>query len=338
VIGFNATHRLHFSPTAGSQLKGSLQTWNDTDQVWQANAESGFTFRSGASGMEIAVPLADLSSNLDSGDSLLFRIATPSDLLPASAPGRMQLPDLGRTTWVVDINDPSGDDHGPGEYTYPTDAVFKPGVFDLLNFKVGYDENNLVFRVEMRGPVENPWGSPNGLAIQLIDIYLDTYGVPSGNRMLRNGRNAALTSAYGWDYVLTLAGWNYGVFTAAGPETVSDIPLTIITDPVKNVILAKIPLTSIPGDPTSWYYTVAVLSNDGYGINWVRDVTPDGGQWIVGGSRMDTNHTRILDLLWPEGLTPSQETQLSIYTSSQADPASLSPDDFPQVLGYPPIP
>jgi hypothetical protein len=53
---------------------------------------------------------------------------------------------------------------------------------------------------------------------------------------------------------------------------------------------------------------------------------------------LDNNHTRILDLLWPDGLPPSQETQLSIYTSSQANPASLGPDDFPQVLAYPPIP
>ena len=82
--------------------------------------------------------------------------------------------------------DPTGDDDGPGTYTYPTDGVFKPGVFDLLGFKVGQDENNLVFSLQMRGAVENPWGAPNGLSLQLVDIYIDTDGPATGNRMLRD--------------------------------------------------------------------------------------------------------------------------------------------------------
>lgn len=244
----------------------------------------------------------------------------------------MLVPDLGRTTWVVTVRDPANDDHGPGSYRYPTDGVFKPGVFDLLAFQVGYDENNLVFRFEMRGPVENPWGSPNGLAIQLFDVYINTG--TGANPLMRGARNAAVEG--GWDYALTIAGWNYGFFTAASPEKASAVPLTIITDPGKNMVVAKIPLSAIPGDPATWKYAVAVLSNDGYGPNGVRDVTPDGGQWAVGGAPNDKNHTRILDYLWPEGATPTQEEMLSTYTPSQSDPASLGPDGFAQVKLYVP--
>jgi hypothetical protein len=32
--------------------------------------------------------------------------------------------------------DPVGDDNGPGTYTYPTDAVYKRGSFDLTELKV----------------------------------------------------------------------------------------------------------------------------------------------------------------------------------------------------------
>jgi carbohydrate-binding DOMON domain-containing protein len=95
--------------------------------------------------------------------------------------------------------------------------------------------------------------------------------------------------------------------------------------------LAKVPLSAIPGDPSKWMFVVAVLSNDGYGKNGVRDVTAAGGQWAVGGAPADKNHTSIIDLLWPVGMTPTQEEMLSTYTPSQADPASLGPDDFPQV-------
>jgi len=328
VLGFYATHRITVRPEAGAEMV-QYQTWDGS--AWQTVTSENFTFAAGAGDLEIAVPIADLQSTLDAGDSLQVRVATASDLYPAGASGRMLVPDLGRTTWVVTVSDPANDDHGPGSYTYPRDAVFKPGVFDLLNFQVGYDENNLVFRFEMRGRVENPWGSPNGLAIQLLDVYINTG--TGANPMMRNGRNTALDT--GWDYALSLAGWNYGFFTAADPEKASSaVPVTIITDPGKNMIIAKIPLDAIAGDPTTWTYVVAVMSNDGYGINGARDVTAEGGQWALGGAPVDKNHSRIIDYLWQEGSTPTQEEMLSTYTPSQSDPGSLTAADFPQVKMY----
>ena len=38
------------------------------------------------------------------------------------------------------FTDPAGDDNGPGNYVYPTDAVYSPGSFDLVEFKaLGFD-------------------------------------------------------------------------------------------------------------------------------------------------------------------------------------------------------
>jgi hypothetical protein len=332
VLAFYATHRLAVRPQNDDKLV-EFQVWDGS--TWSAVSSVNFAFAAGTGALEIAVPIADLQPTLDAGDSLQVRLAAASDLLPASAPGRMLVPDLGRTTWVFTVSDPANDDYGPGTYTYPTDGVFKPGVFDLLNFQVGYDENNLVFRFEMRGPVENPWGSPNGLAIQLFDVYINTGA--GANPLMRYGRNTSLET--GWDYALTIAGWNYGFFVAADPEkSVSSVPLTIITDPGKNMVIAKVPLSAISGDPATWTYAVAVLSNDGYGINGVRDVSAEGGQWALGGAPSDKNHTRIVDYLWPEGSTPTQEEMLSTYTPSQSDPASLTAAEFPQAKMYLPVP
>ena len=85
------------------------------------------------------------------------------------------------------------------------------------------------------------------------------------------------------------------------------------------------------GDPASWAYGVAVMSNDGYGINGVRDVTAAGGQWAVGGASADKNHTRLIDYLWPAGDTPTQEEMLSTYTPSQSVPDGSSPADTPML-------
>ncbi|MBM3152689.1 MAG: glycoside hydrolase [Chloroflexi bacterium] len=227
VLGMFATHRVQVTSDGAS-----FETWDDGKQAWEAAGESAFVFAAGRESAEMSIPLAELYPTLDAGDSLLIRLDSADGLYPAAGPGRMLLPDLGRTTYVIDVSDPADDDHGPGPYVYPTDGVFVPGVFDLLNFKVGYDENNLVFRMEMRGPVDNPWNAPNSLSIQAVDIYIDVDGPAAGNRLLRSARNASLTAESGWDFAMTVAGWNYGFFTAASPDkAASDVPLTIFTDP-----------------------------------------------------------------------------------------------------------
>ncbi|MFH1907852.1 MAG: glucodextranase DOMON-like domain-containing protein [Chloroflexota bacterium] len=88
------------------------------------------------------------------------------------------------------------------------------------------------------------------------------------------------------------------------------------------------------GDPATWAYAAAVLSQEGFpstGVWRVRDVNASSEQWRFGGGPDDTNHTRIIDLAWPEGELPAQENMLSTYTSSAAALGQLKADDFPQI-------
>src|SRR5262249_33524969 len=39
-------------------------------------------------------------------------------------------------TLLLDVTDPDGDDHGPGNFAYPTDGAFHAGAFDLQRFHV----------------------------------------------------------------------------------------------------------------------------------------------------------------------------------------------------------
>ena len=43
----------------------------------------------------------------------------------------------------VKFMDPTGDDKGPGGYTYPTDGVYTAGSFDLVEFE-GSKQNNII--------------------------------------------------------------------------------------------------------------------------------------------------------------------------------------------------
>ena len=54
-----------------------------------------------------------------------------------------------------------------------------------------------------------------------------------------------------------------------------------------------------------------------------------GSNWRFGGGPADTNHTRAIDLVWPEA--DVQETWLSTYTPSQTTQTELTVTDFARV-------
>ena len=47
----------------------------------------------------------------------------------------------------VSFKDPTGDDNGPGTYTYPTDTVYKKGSFDLTGLDVKMKGDKVEFSV-----------------------------------------------------------------------------------------------------------------------------------------------------------------------------------------------
>jgi carbohydrate-binding DOMON domain-containing protein len=91
---------------------------------------------------------------------------------------------------VFSASDPVGDDRGTGNYTYPTNAVFKPGVFDLTGFAVMRNSTHIAFAVFLRDLGGNPWGGPAGFCLQHVQIYVRTY-------CLRNHQHLYLRSEGG---------------------------------------------------------------------------------------------------------------------------------------------
>jgi carbohydrate-binding DOMON domain-containing protein len=255
-------------------------------------------------------------------------------MLPLAGPGYIQVPDIANVAVVFEVTDPTGDDHGPGSYTYPTDAVFTPGSYDLTGFTVGISGDNAVFTFDVDSAIANPWGSPAGYSVQTFDLYIDTDpGEGTGARLLLPGRNAALEEGNGWEYGITLEGWYPAIFVASADGTTEETNPTfrVIADS-EGRVTARIPLELLGGgDPTTWGYAVAVMSQEGYpsaGVRRVRDIGTTAEQWLGGGAPDDANHTRIYDLLYPDDGV--QEQMLGEYPPAQSV-ADLGPDDFPQV-------
>jgi hypothetical protein len=334
LLGFAATSlaEVNLRDASGVVYQASITGWEGGEALPQIAAQGNV--------LEFTVPLSALGE-VEAGDDLRLAAVVSSgarDLqsLPAGGPGQLILPDIGNITFILDVTDAAGDDNGPGAYTYPKDAVFTPGVFDLATFKVGYDDNNLIFKFTFNGAIPNPWGSPNNLALQTLDVYIDADpGAGTGARLLLPGRNAALASGTGWEYAVWAEGWTPQIVapdpSTLEPKQVTGADFKVIVDAGSSTVTLRVPKTVFgDGDPAAWGYAAAVLSQEGFpsaGVWRVRDGQATAAQWKFGGAPAGaTNYPRIFDLI-----DAGDQAEQLAFTPSDADVGALTPDDFAQI-------
>ncbi|MEM5775383.1 MAG: glucodextranase DOMON-like domain-containing protein, partial [Anaerolineaceae bacterium] len=311
--------------------------WHPLDQQTAGNAAAGGKV------LEAAIPLS-MFGKLSSGDDLrLAVVAQPTNqVVPQAGPAQVVLSALDTSTTVFEVLDPEDDDHGPGTYTYPTDGVFKDDKsYDLKSFRVSVDDSSVLFKFAFYGSVPNPWGSPNGLAIQTLDVYVDKDpGAGTGARMLFPGRNAALEQGSGWDVGIWAEGWTPKVVkpdaATLEPKPDTEASFKVVVDASAQTVTLIVPKEVFgEGDPATWGYVAAVLGQEGYPnppeVWRVRNIASSSAQWSFGGSPADANHTRIIDLIWPADAAVTQETMLSTYTGNNKPMAELTADDVAQL-------
>jgi len=335
VLGHSAGALVLWAPDDGDAacVLTGLPEVGDEDRLGECRMDAaGFDGTS----VELAVPLDDIGP-VEAGDGVLFSAISPDgSRLPGDGPGLAAVPDISNVEAFLEVIDPAEDDHGPGTYVYPTDAVFDERSFDLTYFEAGTEGDDIVFTFEIGTAIGNPWGSPNGLALQTLDIYVDVDpGAGTGARVLLPGRNAALEEGNGWEYGITVEGWEPAVYVASvggtTTETKPSFRVAVLGDRGKAIV--RIPRSVFgEGDPSTWGYAAAILSQEGFpspGVRRVRDVGPFAEQWIAGGATDGDNHTRIFDLAWPD--VGVQEILLSDYPPLRGSADDFGPDDLPQV-------
>jgi alpha-amylase/alpha-mannosidase (GH57 family) len=287
------------------------------DGTWKLTKETSAVAFSGQS-LEMALPFADIDAQ--AYDQLRFTLAVAEngrvlDLAP-EGPAKISVPAAATGEAVLSMTDPLGDDHGPGTYVYPTNAVFKPGVFDLIKFTVIDDGDQVVFSARIAGPLENPWGSPIGLSLQTLDIYLDTDDQPgSGATELLPGRHARVAPEDAWDFCIWVEGWQqeiYGPGPDGQPKRLAEVKANVISQ--ERTIVVTVPKSIIGDRPQDWGYLVAICSQEGFPSpgNWrVREVLAQAQEYRLGGGRDDNLDPNIIDILVPEEM--SQEKILGAY-------------------------
>jgi hypothetical protein len=338
VVGFEASQVVRFSngdafgPVLPPPVNGrdvETDTLFDGAPIQPSSITDGF-------GM-VAIPLGSLGA-IGVGDRISLRIfideVSGDGPTPSSGRGAFVVPDVSNTEIVFSVEDPLGDDHGPGSYTYPTDAVFSPGSFDLTNFSVGLSGDEIVFDFTVASPITNPWDSPIGLSVQTFDVYIDVDpGSATGARSMIDGRNAALVTGDGWERALTVEGWEAALFVATNDDDIDENQPTmkILVFGDKGRVIVRMARELFPaGDLSAWGYAVAVMSQEGFpspGVRRVRDVEASAQQWRIGGGDGSLNGTRIVDLLWPE--IGAQQLMLTpAKPLASGDPNDFGPDDY----------
>ena len=220
---------------------------------------------------------------------------------------------------TIEFSDPKGDDNGPGTYIYPTDAVYKPGSFDLTKFEVKADGKNVKFSVTVKAQLDDPWGMGVGFATQMIFIFIDTDGKPgSGHTDGLAGLNIQFDPKCAWDKVVILSPQKKARITSEAKtkaaKVIDDIVVPNRTTGAGKKINGKVKLEALGGgDPSKWGYQVLMQSNEGFPTKTdllTRRVNEFEGQHRFGGGNDADCDPHVVDILAGDGSGGDGEIKL----------------------------
>jgi carbohydrate-binding DOMON domain-containing protein len=217
----------------------------------------------------------------------------------------------------VSFKDPIGDDNGPGGYTYPTDAVYKSGSFDLTGFRLKEKGKKATLEVDVNSTLEDPWSMGTGFSVQMIFVFIDTDGKEgSGFTDGLPGLNVKFAPSSAWDRCVILSPQPQGrVKSEIEAKVPADMRKALIV-PVKvrgaaRTISATIDAADLgSGDPASWGYQVLMQSNEGFPAKTdllTRKVNEYEGQHRFGGGNDQDCDPHVMDCLAGNGTGDKSE-------------------------------
>jgi len=207
---------------------------------------------------------------------------------------------------LAEWSDPVGDDHGPGEYTYPTRDVFNDGDFDLTGLTVHRQGSTYRFVASLATEPTNPWGFEGGFGKQFLQVYVRHPGDSAGSREPAPGVNATMAAPY---QVRILADGENGVrvqdptgkrlatgeVTADGSDIAIDVPADVI------------------GELGDARLAVLLVGYDGTEDDFTRALGSECDDWVIGGADGE-NAPAVLDCITPRA---TSQTDALAYTADQ---------------------
>jgi len=204
----------------------------------------------------------------------------------------------------VEFKDPKGDDYGPGSYVYPTDAVYSPGSFDLVEFELEVDGENATIECTMDTRLEDPWRMGGGFSVQMLFVFIDN--APGGHTATPPGLNVVIDESTAWDKCIILSPQTSArvqqEVEAKAASMAGDIVIPQRVKGSRSTIEAKFKAAELgaTSDPATWKYQVFVQSNEGFpsgGDLLTRKVNEFEGQHRFGGGTDFDCDPHVMDIL-----------------------------------------
>ncbi len=254
-------------------------------------------------------------------------------------------------TGNIVLLDPTGDDDGPGTYTYPTDAVYKPGSFDMTRFEVKDEGDTVEFTVGVASRIEDPWDSRawggNGFSVQMAFIFVDTdHKAGSGVQDGLPGLNIRFAPDEAWDKVILISPQGptrvNSEIEQKAPQWKDRIIVPQVTRAAGKNLIAVVTKAQLGAAPApSWGWQVCMQSNEGFPAKTdllTRKVNEYNGQHRFGGGTDYDNDPQVMDILVPPAKGGPDEVKkqheiLSKYNKAATEP---KPEDLAVVpMVYP---
>jgi glucoamylase len=226
-------------------------------------------------------------------------------------------------TVLFDITDPSGDDHGPGNYAYPTSDNFHAGAFDIEAFRVieSPDGATTTFKLKVRD-LSPTFGSP--LGAQLVDVYVHDPAAAAANTSTAASfpqRNYAIAAGAAWSRLVEVQGFGQRYIDAHG-TTLGTV--SISANAISRFITFSVPTASLGGTPaTGWGFTVVLTGQDGFSPDQARGFAPTPQPYQFGlcasasanpHCTFDPNRVpKAMDVITPVGVLQSDELDYTLH-------------------------
>ena len=97
---------------------------------------------------------------------------------------------------IAQFQEGTGDDNGPGTYTYPTGERYADGALDIDEATVHTLGNDYQLRFTVAGGLENPDGNETGVSVQQFQVYMSNPDAERGATAGRAGTNVTFESPY----------------------------------------------------------------------------------------------------------------------------------------------
>ena len=222
-------------------------------------------------------------------------------------------------TLVLDVQDPAGDDNGPGNYAYPMSSNFQPGAFDIRDFQVWDSGSDVTFRLQTQD-LTPTFGSP--LGAQLVDVYVHEPSVsPTSTSAANASRNFQIAPASAWSRLLQVQGFGQRYEDASG-NTVGTIAIS--ANQISRYITFRVSKATLGGTPGSgWGFTVVLHGQDGFSSDQARGFAPTPADYLFGvcaTASSDPHCTadpnavpKATDVLTPTGVAQADELDYTLH-------------------------